>query len=65
MGRATTMTSLDRHSLSQWLKLPSEPAVEYPAVAEAIANGIVDPDREDITVLANQVWGDSPSLAAH
>ena len=65
MGRATTMTSLDRHILSQWLKLPSEPAVEYPAVAEAIANWIVDPDREDITVLANQVWGDSPSLAAN
>ena len=63
MGRATTMNSLDREVLKEWLTRPTERPIIFPKVADALANWIVNPDRGDIETLAKTIWGEYQSLA--
>ena len=56
MGRATTMDSLDQSILKQWLQQESQAAINYPPVAEPLADWILDPNRPSLETLANQVW---------
>jgi hypothetical protein len=56
MGRATTMDSLDQSILKQWLQQESQGAINYPPVAEPLADWILNPNRPILETLANQVW---------
>ena len=57
MGRATAMDCLDQGILKRWLQQDSEPALNYPPVAEPLADWILNPNRPSLATLARQVWG--------
>ena len=59
MGRASAMDRLDKTVLEQWLQLPTESSMNYPEVAPALADWILNPNRCDLKQLVAQIWGDS------
>ena len=61
MGRASAMDRLDKTVLEQWLQLPAESSMNYPEVAPALADWILNPNRCDLKQLVAQIWGDSQS----
>lgn len=57
LGWATIADKLDQELLGQWLKLPPRTPIEYPDVAQLLADWIVQSDSHDIHELADKVWG--------
>ena len=58
MGRATIMTSLDKEMLRDWLQLPLHQPIDYPDVAAALASWLLEPERRDVSELADQLWNE-------
>lgn len=58
MSRATVMTSLDQGMLAEWLELPQPESVDYPDVASALAAWLLQPQRCDVALLADRLWGE-------
>ena len=56
MGRATAMDSLNQSILKQWLQQEAEAAINYPPVAEPLADWILNPNRPSLETLASQIW---------
>ena len=64
LGRAQSMQRLDQKILEQWLQLPSQTPMNYPQVAQPLADWILNPNRCDIAQLAQQIWGTSEHYQA-
>lgn len=56
LGLASAMNKLDKDKVRYWLNEPSQPAVVYPNVAQALAKWIVSGEQETITELSNRLW---------
>lgn len=56
MSRATVMTSLDSEMLGDWLLLPPHQAIDYPDVASALAQWLLESDRRSVNELADELW---------
>jgi len=64
LGSAQAMHRLDQKILEQWLRLPSQTPMNYPQVAQPLADWILNPNRCDIEQLAQQIWTVKNSFTA-
>lgn len=58
MSRATIMVGLDKGVLGDWLRLSQHEPIEYPDVASALASWLLEPERREVSELANQLWNE-------
>ncbi len=58
MSRATIMKELDKDILGDWLRVPHHQAIDYPDVATALANWLLEPQRRSVAELADQLWNE-------
>jgi uncharacterized protein (TIGR00661 family) len=56
LSRATVMTTLDKDMLSEWLTLRGHDPIDYPDVADAVANWLVQSPRQDSKNLVSSLW---------
>lgn len=56
MGRGTVIESLDQSVLKQWLELPGHQPSDYPDVATAIAQWIMQGNWDDTSELVSRLW---------
>ncbi|MCC5851582.1 MAG: glycosyltransferase [Alkalimonas sp.] len=59
LGLATAMTELNAQTIIQWLQTKSAGQVQYPKVAEALAQWILDGNWDTTDTLRQQLWQQS------
>ena len=57
LGRATVMQTLDRGKLDAWLKLGGHKPIDYPDVAQAVAEWLIESPRRPVSELSKSLWG--------
>ena len=56
LGRATVMETLEQDKLAAWLKLGGHKPIDYPDVAQAVAEWLVETPRRPVSSLADSLW---------
>lgn len=56
LGRATTMATLDRNVLDQWLELDEHAPIAYPDVAALLCDWITEAESRDYEEFVDSVW---------
>lgn len=53
---AKVMTTLNGNILNEWLKQPPAIAIQFPNVAKALAEWILNDQQEELTILSQKLW---------
>ena len=56
LGRATVIQSLDREKLAAWLKRGGHKPIDYPDVAQAVTEWLIETPRRPVSSLAESLW---------
>ena len=56
LGRGMSMTNLDQNILKKWLNAELPKPINYPSVAEPLANWLLNPNRCSLEKLSKEIW---------
>ncbi|MBK8186459.1 MAG: glycosyl transferase [Cellvibrio sp.] len=57
LGYGTVAKNFDFKTISEWLKLPARTPLNYPNVAKAVIDWIIENKSQDVEQLHKQLWG--------
>ena len=59
LGRGMSMANLDQNILREWLNTELPKPINYPPVAEPLANWLLNPNRCSLEKLSQEIWNQS------
>jgi len=59
LGKGMSMANLDHNILKKWLNAELPKPINYPSVAEPLANWLLNPNRCSLEKLSKEIWHQS------